>query len=113
MSAEIIDKTTAYTNLALAIVLLAAEDYREAQWQLSQNPHDKKARDELKRLTRFFKSQWGEELCLGRADYILDKLQKESKIYTKVCKCGSVFADCSAKYCAECGEKLDCKGENL
>lgn len=79
MNAEIIDKTTAYTNLASAIVLQAVEDYRNAQFELSKNPYDRSAVKELRRLTRFFRSQWGEELCLGRADYILEQLKKEAE----------------------------------
>ena len=77
MNAEIIDKTTAYTNLASAIVVQAVEEYREAQLELSKNPKSRRAKGRIKRLTQFFKSPWGDELCLGRADFILDKLQKE------------------------------------
>ena len=79
MTAEIFDKTTAYTNLASAIVIQAVEEYRQAQLELSKNPKSRKAKGRLKKLTRFFKSAWGNELCLGRADYILDRLQKEGK----------------------------------
>ena len=77
MSAEILDKTTAYTNLASAIVLLAVEDYRDARLELSKNPNSKRAKRRLAKATRFFQSSWGEQLCFGKADYILEKLQKE------------------------------------
>lgn len=77
MNAEILNKTTAYTNLASAVVIQAVEEYREAQLELSKNPKSRKAKGRLKKLRRFFESDWGNELCLGRAEYILDRLQKE------------------------------------
>ena len=79
MNAEILNKTTAYTNLASAVVVQAVEEYRAAQLELSENPKSRRANGRLKRLTRFFKSPWGDELCLGRSDYILDRLQKEGE----------------------------------
>ncbi len=77
MSAEFFDKTTAYTNLASAIVLLAVEDYRDARLELSKNPKSRKAKRRLNKLTKFFQSSWAEQLCFGKADYIFEKLQKE------------------------------------
>lgn len=83
MTAEIFDKTTAYTNLASAVVIQAVEEYRAAKLELSKNPNSRKAKGRLKKLTRFFESPWGNELCLGRADYILDRLQKEGENFER------------------------------
>lgn len=56
-----------YEYLAMAIVEQAANDYRK------QMKHHGKATA----IERFFRSEWGNLLCFGKADLILEKLQDE------------------------------------
>ena len=63
-----------YELLAMAVVNQAAEDYRRAL--KSSALHGGKTTDAIA-LERFFLSEWGDLLCFGMGDLILEKLQKE------------------------------------
>ena len=57
----------AYEYLAIAIVIQAAEDYRRKMKRYGEAPE----------IEIFFNSEWGNLLCFGKADLILEKLKDE------------------------------------
>ena len=64
-----------YEDLANAIVIKAANDYRLACRRYKRG--DDRAYLAIKQLEKFFKSKWGDLLCNGKADVILEKLREE------------------------------------
>ena len=58
-----------YKYLAIAIVQQAAQDYRRKMKKRGTAPD----------IVKFFKSEWGNLLCFGKADLILEKLKDEGK----------------------------------
>lgn len=61
-----------YRNLANAIVVQAAKDYRKALRQLRHNPRYETARNEKNEVERFFHSEWFHYLTNVDPDYLLD-----------------------------------------
>lgn len=57
----------AYKSLAIAIVTQAAVDYRRKMKKYGEAPA----------IERFFLSEWGNLLCFGEADLILERLKDE------------------------------------
>ena len=72
-----------YLDLANAIVIQAAEDYRWAAHTLSKNPDNIDAQIILGQTKRFLKSQWGAEISQTDNAYILKKLEAETTIRKK------------------------------
>lgn len=68
---------TPYENLANAIVVQAANDYREALNALNQNPKYKPAIKNKSELEQFFSSHWFDRLTKVDGEYLLSVLQKE------------------------------------
>ena len=66
-----------YQNLANAIVLQAARDYRSAMQRLRKNPHNREAKEEKESLLRFFHSRWYSCLTDVNPEYLIEKLDKE------------------------------------
>lgn len=67
-----------YENLANAIVLLAAKDYRKVLKRLVVNPQSKMAADDAARLERFFFSGWYEMLTDVDPRYLVGRLREEA-----------------------------------
>lgn len=65
-----------YRNLANAIVVQAAKDYRKALRQLRHNPRYEMARNEKNEVERFFHSEWFHYLTNVDPDYLLDYLAR-------------------------------------
>lgn len=69
-----------YAELANAIVMQAVEDYRECKTSISEcdteymrNHHSGR----MNEIERFFKSAYGDMLCYGNGELILDRLKNE------------------------------------
>lgn len=73
-------RDNAYEDLAVAIVMSAAEDYEALHFGLD-NCHSAKGRlniiCKMKDIEHFFKSGWGDTLCFGHADDVWQMLCKE------------------------------------
>lgn len=65
-----------YRNLANAIIVQAAKDYRKALRQLKRNPKYDVARDTKNEVERFFHSEWFRFLTDADPDYLLDHLAR-------------------------------------
>ena len=65
-----------YKNLANAIIVQAAKDYRKALRQLKRNPKYDAARDTKNEVERFFHSEWFHYLTNVDPDYLLDYLAR-------------------------------------
>lgn len=77
-----------YQNLANAIIILAAKDYRAALRRLKKSPGNQMAESEIKELERFFRSPWYEMLTDVDGEYLIkrireDEEENESKTKTK------------------------------
>ena len=68
---------TPYENLANAIIIVAADDYRNARKKLCKDPDDWKAQATVKEVERFFMSRWYEVLTTVEGRYILNRLKAE------------------------------------
>lgn len=66
-----------YQDLANAIIIQAAKDYRSVRKRLTKRPNDKWLEGELKKLERFFLSPWCEMLSEVDGTYILRRLREE------------------------------------
>ena len=66
-----------YQELANAIIVLAAKDYRSALRRMRKNGENKIAADELRRLEQFFRSGWYEMLTDLDGEYLIKKLREE------------------------------------
>ena len=60
--------------LAIEIIKLAAEDYRN---ELIKSKIENLKTRECYRLERFFRSEYGQLLSMGKGEYIMEKIQKE------------------------------------
>lgn len=63
-----------YQLLAIEVVKLAADDYRI---ELVRSKKDKFKSVECCRLERFFRSEYGQMLSMGKGEYIMRKIQEE------------------------------------
>lgn len=72
-------RNSAYYDLAQAIVLAAVEDYRRLRKSLAKASDYERPtiRRNLFSIERFFKSEYGDVICLGQAKIILEGLQNE------------------------------------
>lgn len=68
-----------YQNLANAIIILAAKDYRSALRRLMKSPGNSLAEDEVKKLERFFRSGWYEMLTDVDGEYLMNRIRKEEE----------------------------------
>lgn len=66
-----------YENLANAIIVQAAEDYRKALKQLKKNPKNTVAMSMAMECERFFRSDWYEHLTSVDGEYLINKLRQE------------------------------------
>lgn len=68
---------TNYENLANAIILQAAKDYRMALKSLNANPRNRSALVEKDEIERFFRSGWFSVLTSVDGEMLIRSLQKE------------------------------------
>ena len=68
---------TAIENIANAIVICAAKDYRRALRRLKKDPENKKALSCKAEVEEFFHSGWFTLLTHADGDYILEQLRLE------------------------------------
>ena len=66
-----------YEQLANAIVIQAADDYRIALKKIKAHPKDRKAIDEALEIVRFFRSSWYSQLTGVDGEYLIKRLQDE------------------------------------
>lgn len=70
---------TGYEELANAIIIKAAKDYRKAAKRLQELPYDKEARKEIRKCKKFFNSKCCNLLSDVDGKYILRKLREERR----------------------------------
>ena len=68
---------TCYTNLANAIIIQAAKDYKKALRRLKKFPRDKEVRHTKRDCERFFRSGWFERLTDLNGEVLIRKLNDE------------------------------------
>ena len=68
---------TEYQALANAIVVQAADDYRDARRKLLKDPENKKALKTVDEVERFFRSPWFGSLTTLDGHKILERLKEE------------------------------------
>ena len=68
---------TCYTNLANAIIIQAAKDYKKALRCLKKFPRDKEALHTTQDCERFFRSDWFERLTDLNGEVLIEKLHRE------------------------------------
>ena len=68
---------TCYTNLANAIFIQAAKDYKKALRRLKKFPRDKEVRHTKRDCERFFRSGWFERLTDLNGEVLIRKLNEE------------------------------------
>ena len=66
----------AYENLANAIIVQAAEDYRAALKKIKAHPKNKDVINEALRIERFFRSGWYQRLTNVDGEFLIRKLQE-------------------------------------
>lgn len=76
-SAKIVDMKEAYENLANAVIVFAAEDYRCVLRHLKKHPERRGLQEEKNRLGKFFHSEWYEMLTDIDGTYLIRKLKEE------------------------------------
>lgn len=69
--------TDPYMNLANAIIVQAANDYRKALLQLKENPDYYPAKKEKTEIEDFFLGPWFGVLSVADPEYILSALRRE------------------------------------
>ena len=67
----------AYENLANAIIVQAAEDYRRLLKRAKKNPANREALDEALQIERFFRSGWYQTLTSVDGECLIRRLQAE------------------------------------
>ena len=67
----------AYENLANAIIVQAAEDYRAALKKIKAHPKNKDVINEVLRIERFFRSGWYQTLTSVDGECWIRRLQAE------------------------------------
>ena len=65
-----------WENLANAIIVIAAKDYRAAYRAQKRNPQNTRVTAELRELVRFFTSLWYRELTDVDGGYLVRKLNE-------------------------------------
>jgi hypothetical protein len=65
-----------YKNLANAIIIQAATDYRKALCQLKRNPKYEPAQITKRECERFFHSEWFRFLTDADPEYLIKHLQR-------------------------------------
>ena len=63
--------------LCNAVIVQAAKDYRNIAKRLKKHPEEIQKRAELRKLERFFCSDWFQLLSKADGTYILERLRKE------------------------------------
>ena len=66
-----------YQDLANAIVVRAAKDYRKALERLDETPDSVGAENEIKRLEKFFRSDYYKLLTSVDGELLMNKLKQE------------------------------------
>ena len=66
-----------YTKLANAIVIRAAQDYRQSFRALKRNPKNDVALNTIREVEQFFRSGWYQALTAVDGEYLIEMLQKE------------------------------------
>lgn len=66
-----------YKDLANAIVIMGAKDYRKALKKLKRNPNNRKAKEEAKEVERFFKGSWMKELTKVDGEFLMERIKEE------------------------------------
>ena len=69
--------TDPYEQLANAIVLMAAKDYRDALKKLKKRSRYDPAKDVIAEVERFFHSEWYRELTSVDGNFLIEKLRSE------------------------------------
>lgn len=69
-----------YVELANAIVIRAANDYRKVLKAYSRNSHNNFAKYEIENCERFFRSSWYETLTDVDGGFLIRKLRQEASI---------------------------------
>ena len=67
----------AYENLANAIIVQAAEDYRRLLKRAKKNPANREALDEALQVESFFRSCWYQRLTNVDGEFLIRKLQED------------------------------------
>ena len=67
----------AYENLANAIIVQAAEDYRAALKKIKAHPKNRDVINEALRIERFFRSGWYQRLTNVDGEFLIRKLQED------------------------------------
>lgn len=67
-----------YENLANAIIIQAANDYRAALKKIKKNPRNKDAIADALSIERFFHSRWYGALTAVDGDFIIKKIRVEA-----------------------------------
>ncbi len=85
---KFVTKEEAYENLANAIVVSAADEYKEAYLRVKRNPDSEGAKKDLKGIESFFYSDWFLMLTKVDAGYLLRRIremadEEEDKRLTK------------------------------
>ena len=85
---KFVTKEEAYENLANAIVVSAADEYKEAYLRVKRNPYNEGTKQELKGIESFFYSDWFLMLTKVDAGYLLRRIremvdEEEDKRLTK------------------------------
>lgn len=81
MMARVVVPEYMWEDLAIAIIVQAANDYRRARLKLHNNPNDRMALSDKKSIERFFHSSWYEVLTTVDGQYILNRLNNEPPGY--------------------------------
>lgn len=68
-----------YENLANAIILQAAKDYRSALRKLKRSPRNHLAQAEADSIERFFRSDWYKCLTDVDGEMVIRKLREENE----------------------------------
>lgn len=66
----------AYENMANAIIVSAVEDYKAVLLRVKRRPDSKGAKEDVKRLEKFFHSEWYELLTDLDSSYLLRKVRE-------------------------------------
>lgn len=69
-----------YVELANAIVICAANDYRKALKAYNRNPNNKFAKSEMEDCERFFRSAWYKTLTDVDGELLIRKLRQEASL---------------------------------
>lgn len=73
-----VSRDRAFEDLANAIIVQAADDYRAACKRLKDHPGDRAADAMKTECEQFFRSEWYEFLTDVDGEYLLDRLRRET-----------------------------------